>query len=132
MERFGLSSGDRLKSRIDFEKLYTSGKVILSNDKKIRAVYLIEKGRDSGNIKIAPVVSSKAGNAVWRNRLKRLLRTSYRQKKENLYNLCLEKKIVLKIIFSPYHFNEKNKKLVMLYDIIPGVQDVLFKIERSL
>lgn len=132
MERFGLSSGERLKSRIDFENIYTSGKVILSNDKKIRAVYLIEKGRDSGNIKIAAVVSSKAGNAVWRNRLKRLLRSSYRQKKENLYNLCLLKKIVLKIIFSPYHFNEKNNKLVMLDDIIPGVKDVLFKIERSL
>ncbi len=132
MERFGLSSGERLKSRVDIEKLYTSGKIILSNDKKIRAVYLIERERDSGNIKIAAVVSSKAGNAVWRNRLKRLLRTSYRQKKENLYNLCLLKKIVLKIIFSPYHFNEKNNKLVMLNDIIPGVKDVLFKIERSL
>ena len=132
MKRFGLSSVERLKSRIDFEKLYTSGKVILSMNKKIKAVYLIEKVTGSGNIKIATVVSGKAGNAVWRNRLKRLLRTSYRQNKKNLYALCLLKKIVLKIIFSPYHFNEKNNKLVMLDDIIPGVKDVLFKIERSL
>lgn len=132
MERFGLSSGERLKNRIDFENLYTTGKVILSNDKKIKAVYLFEKVTDSGNIKTAAVVSGKAGNAVWRNRLKRLLRTSYRQNKKNLYDLCLLKKIVLKIIFSPYHFNEKNNKLVMLNDIMPGVKDVLYKIERSL
>jgi ribonuclease P protein component len=132
LDSFGLSTREKLKSRIEFENLYTSGKVVLSKDKKIKAVYLIEKDTSSGKIKIAAVVSGKAGNAVWRNRLKRLLRTSYRLNKVKLYNLCKLKKIVLKIIFSPYHFNEKNNKQVMLNDIMPGVKDVLYIIERNL
>lgn len=132
MDSFGLSTREKLKSRIEFEKLYTSGKVVLSKDKKIKAVYLFEKDTGSGEIKIAAVVSGKAGKAVWRNRLKRLLRTSYRLNKVKLYNLCTLKKIVLKIIFSPYRFNEKNNKQVMLDDIMPGVKDVLYNIERNL
>lgn len=132
MKRFGLSSGERLKSRIDFEDLYSSGKVIFSYDKKIKAVYQVQKSSGSGKIKIAAVISGKAGKAFWRNRLKRLIRTSYRLNKENLLNLCLLKNIVLKIIFSPYRFNEKNNRLVILEDLMPGMKDVLYKIESSL
>ncbi len=132
MKRFGLPAGERIKSRTDFEKLYGSGRVIISNDKKIKAVYRLDKQSETGNIKIAAVASSKAGNAVWRNHVKRLIRVSYRLNKENLFNLCLLKNLVLKIIFSPYRFNEKNNRLVMIDDILPGVKDVLVKIERSL
>jgi ribonuclease P protein component len=132
LERFGLPAGERLKSRIDFDNLYKSGKVILSDDRRIKAVYLIEKETASGKVKIAAAVSGKAGNAVWRNRLKRLLRTSYRLNKENLYNLCLLKKIILKIIISPYHLSQKKNKTILLDDIMPGVINVLFKIERCL
>jgi ribonuclease P protein component len=131
LKRFGLPAGERIKSRTDFENLYRSGKIIISHDKKIKAVYLINKA-EHGDIKIAAVVSSKAGNAVWRNRIKRLIRVSYRQNKENLFNLCLLKNLVLKIIFSPYRFNEKNNSLVIIDDVMPGMKDVLFKIERSL
>ncbi len=132
MKRFGLSSGERLKSRVDFEELYVSGNVIFSCDKKIKAVYLVKDGTGKGRVKIAAVVSGKTGKAFWRNRLKRLLKTSYRLNKENLLNLCLLKNIVLKIIFSPYRFNEKNNRLVTLEDIMPGMKDVLNKIESSL
>lgn len=131
-ERFGLSAGERLKSRIDFDNLYKSGKIIISNDRRIKAVYVIEIGAASGKIKVAAAVSGKAGNAVWRNRLKRLLRTSYRLNKQNLHKLCFLKKVILKIIISPYHLNEKNNKHIMLNDIMPGVMNVLFKIERCL
>ncbi len=132
MKRFGLPSGERIKNRTDFENLYGSGSVIISEDKKIKAIYLLEKNAGCGNIKIAAVVSSKAGNAVWRNRLKRLIRVSYRLNKENLFNLCLLKNFVLKIIFSPYRFNEKNNRFVMIDDIMPGMRDILVRIERSL
>ncbi len=132
MKRFGLPAGERIKSRIEFEQLYASGRVIFSDDKKIKAIYLIEKNTDTSNIKIAAAVSGKAGSAVWRNRIKRLIRTSYRLNKENLLNLCLLKNLVLKIIFSPYRFNEKNNRMVTLEDIMPGVRDLLYKIGRSL
>ena len=132
MKRFGLSAGERIKSKKDFDQIYNSGKVIFSDNRKIKAIYLIEKTHSAGNIKIAVAVSGKAGKAVWRNRLKRLLRTSYRLNKENLLNLCLLKKIVLKIIFSPYQMNEKNNRSIKLNEIMPGVKNVLFQIERSL
>ena len=132
MKRFGLPAGERIKSRTDFENIYGSGRVIISNDKKMKAVYLIDKQSETGNIKIAAVASSKAGNAVWRNHVKRLIRVSYRLNKENLFNLCLLKNLVLKIIFSPYRLNEKTSRLVMIDDLLPGVKDVLVKIERSL
>jgi ribonuclease P protein component len=132
LKRFGLPAGERLKSRIEFEQLYTSGRVIFSDDKKIKAIYLIEINSGQSNVKMAAVVSSKAGNAVWRNRIKRLIRTSYRLNKENIFNLCLLKNLVLKIIFSPYRFNEKNNRMAALDDIMPGVRELLFKIGRSL
>jgi len=132
LKRFGLPAGERLKSRIEFEQLYTSGRVIFSDDKKIKAIYLIEINSGQSNVKMAAVVSSKAGNAVWRNRIKRLIRTSYRLNKENIFNLCLLKNLVLKIIFSPYRSNEKNNRMASLDDIMPGVRELLFKIGRSL
>ncbi len=132
MKRFGLPAGERIKSRTDFENLYGSGDVIISNDKKIKAIYILDEQAQKGNIQIAAVVSGKAGNAAWRNRIKRLIRVSYRLNKENLYNLCLLKNLVLKIIFSPYRFNEKNNRLIAIDDIMPGIKDVLVKIERSL
>lgn len=105
---------------------------MISDDRKIKAVYLIEKSSGLGKIKIATAVSGKAGNAVWRNRLKRLLRTVYRLNKENLVTLCLQKKIDLKIIFSPYRYQESKNRVIMLKDIMPGMKDVLLKIERNL
>lgn len=132
MKRFGLSAGERIKSKVDFDKLYSTGKVILSGDRKIKAVYLVEENSISGNIKIAVAISSKTGKAVWRNRLKRLLRTSYRLNKEKLLNLCISKKIVLKIIFSPYQFNEQNNRDVTLNEVMTGTEDILMQLERSL
>lgn len=132
MKRFGLSAEERIKSKIDFDKIYSAGKIILSHNRKIKAIYLTEKNYSEGNILIAFAVSSKAGKAVWRNRLRRLLRTAYRLNKENLLKLCLLKKIVLKIIFSPCQMNEKNFQKIKLFDIMPEVKDVLFQLERSL
>jgi len=132
LKRFGLSAGERIKSKVDFDKLYSTGKVILSGDRKIKAVYLVEENSISGNIKIAVAISSKTGKAVWRNRLKRLLRTSYRLNKEKLLNLCISKKIVLKIIFSPYQFNEQNNRDVTLNEVMTGTEDILMQLERSL
>ncbi len=132
MKRFGLSTEERIKNKIDFDKLYSVGKVILSANRKIKAIYSTEKNNSGGNILIAFAVSSKAGKAVWRNRVKRLLRTAYRLNKENLLKLCLLKKIVLKIIFSPNHINEKNFQKIRLFDIMPDVKDILFQLERSL
>lgn len=131
MKRFGLSAEERIKSKIDINELYSAGKIIFSANRKIKAIYLVEKNNFEGKIVIAVAVSSKAGKAVWRNRLKRLLRTAYRLNKESLFKLCLLKKVVLKIIFSPGQLNEKNYQNIKLNDVMPGVKDVLFQLESS-
>ncbi|MFO7444787.1 MAG: ribonuclease P protein component [Ignavibacteriaceae bacterium] len=130
-KQFGLSADERIKSRKDFEKIFTSGKVVYSPDKKIRAVYLVTEEIERG-VKIAAVVSKKAGNAVWRNRVKRLIKEVYRLNKQILTDLSLQKNISIKVAFSPNLMNEKNFKDVKLNDVKTGIIDVMFKIKSIL
>jgi ribonuclease P protein component len=132
LKRLGLSTGERIKRKADFRKLYNSGKVVFSDDKKLKAIYLVEKSSEPGKTQVAVTVSSKAGKAHWRNRIKRLLRSAYRLNKENIVNLCLSNNILLKIIFSPYRFNESKNRVLKLEDILPGMKDVLLKIGSNL
>jgi len=132
LKRLGLSARERIKRKPDIKKIYSSGKVVFSDDKRLKAIYLYEKCSGPGKVKIAVAVSSKTGQAYWRNRIKRLLRCSYRLNKENLVKLCLLNNLVLKIVFSPYLFSESKNRVIKLEDIMPGMKDVLLKIGSSL
>ena len=61
----------RLKKEKDFEKVFKNGKRLFSNT--ITLLYYPAK-----EIKVGFVVSKKHGSAVMRNRIKRLLRESFR------------------------------------------------------
>lgn len=132
MKRQGLTKAERIKSKKDFEKIFSSGNRVFSENKKIKALYLIENESEQKGVKIAVAVSSKAGIAVWRNRIKRLIREAYRLNKNILLDVCLEKKILLKIAFSPNSLNEKNNKKIKLQDILPETVEILNKIKRNL
>ena len=132
MTKFGLSKDERIKSEKDFKQVYSVGKVIYSDDQKLKVSYFPEQNSEQAGIKIAAAVSKKAGNAVWRNRVKRLLRESYRLKKEILMANCTEKAICLKIIFSPNNLNQKRQKKLKLEDIMPAVVDLMNKINSRL
>lgn len=136
MKRFGLSKHERIKSEKDFKLLYTSGRVLFSGDRKLKAHYYIESGSQSAAshrpvVKIAPAVSRKAGNAVWRNRLKRLIKESYRLNKEVLTEISADKKLTLLIVFSPVSINGKNLKKPELKDIMPAVLSILDRVRSS-
>ncbi len=132
MKRFGLSARERIKSRKDFEEIFSNGKTIFSSDKKIKATYLVDKKVDQKGIVISAAVYKKAGKAVWRNRIKRLLKESYRLNKKQLLEKVLSKGLLLKLVFSPNILNEKNNKKIYLSDIVPGVSEILLKLKDKL
>jgi ribonuclease P protein component len=131
LKQHGLSSRERIKSKKTFNDLFTTGKVLISKDQKIKAVYLVDKKAEEAGVKIGAAVSKKHGKAVWRNRVKRLIRISYRLNKEKLIAFCKKKSILLKIVFSTVLLTEETKKKVRLKDIMPDVIELMRRIESS-
>jgi len=132
LKQFGLSAFERLKSRKEIKKVISSGVTIFSADKKIKAIYLAEENLEKTGVKITPAVYKKLGCAVWRNRVKRLIKETYRLNKQDLILKSTKKKIELKIIFSPQNINEKTNKYVKLKEIMPGMLDVINKIKEKI
>jgi ribonuclease P protein component len=121
---------DRLKSENDIETVYKRGKVIISEDRKIKASYL-SVVKSTSLVRVATTVSSKTGNSVWRNRLKRIIRESLTQEKVFLREIVSKNKSELSIIFSPYKINQVSLQQLFLKDIKPAVTDILIKINKA-
>jgi len=132
LKRFGLSANERIKSRKEFEKIFSAGKTIFSSEKKIKATYIIEKQSEQPGAKFAAAVSHRAGNAVWRNRLKRLIKETYRLNKQVLIEDCVKKKILVKIVFSPVFLNQKKNKKLNISDIMPDTLEIISKLKSSM
>ncbi len=129
MKKQGLSKSERIKRRNDFEKVYNFGSTIVSSDKKIKATYFYEKTNQRGLIKAAFAVHRRAGKAVWRNRVKRLLREAYRLNKSLLYDSMDVSKGSFYVIFSPNYLNEKNNRKVNLADLLDSVIELMLLIK---
>ncbi len=128
MKTQGLSKSERIKSKNDFEKVFSLGKIIYSSDKRFKATYFFDETNERGLVKAAFAVHKRAGKAVWRNRVKRLLRESFRLNKLLLYDsLDLNKRNLL-VVLSPNTVNEKNEKKLKLKEVMPAVVDLMKKI----
>ena len=79
-----MNSYDSLKKNRDFQNVYRNGK---SKANKYLVMYVLENQLDSNRLGIS--VSKKVGNSVIRHHLTRLIRESYRLKKER-FNSCLD------------------------------------------
>jgi ribonuclease P protein component len=132
LKQFGLSAKERVKSRKDFEKIFSNGKSIFSSDKKIKATYLVDNIICKPGILISVAVYKKAGKAVWRNRIKRLIKEAYRLNKEILKTSVIRKKFLMLVVFSPNTLNEDKNKKIYLQDIEPGVKEILLKLKDKL
>ncbi len=123
---------ERIKSKKEFNRIYVLGKTIYSTDKKLKAIFLCDREVDNPRVKIAIAISKKAGNAVWRNRVKRLIKESYRLNKESLISKINEDKILLRIIFSANYLNENKNKQLKLHYILTPVLDLLSIIKNEI
>ena len=132
MKRFGLSADERIKSRKEFEEIFLNGKTVYSSDKKVKATYLIVNKSNKVGVMISAAAFKKAGNAVWRNRAKRLIKEAYRLNKTTIKVTTCEKGLLLKLVFSPYALNEKKNKKIYLADFMPGIKEIMLKLLNGL
>ncbi len=132
MKTYGLPAKERIKSRKAFERIFAEGKVTYSSDNKIRLNYFITKDSNKPGVLFAAAVSKKLGKAVWRNRIKRLIRESYRLNKLELVEKCKTQKTLLEVVFSPQSINQKDNKAVTLNEIEKPVKELLVKIGQEI
>ncbi len=131
MNKFSLSKNERVKLKRDFQKIYTKGSVLYSSQNRLKVNYFLESSINESGIKAAFVVSKKAGNAVWRNRVKRLFREAYRNNKLSLSELCSSKNLLLLMSFSPIKLNQKQNKKIKLDLILNDFVGLLEKVKSK-
>ena len=129
MKQFGLSAKERIKSKNEFDLVYSAGEILFSSSQKFKAVFFIQKESETSGIKAAFAVSRKSGIAVWRNRIKRLLRESYRLNKKAVYSEVELKKLRVFIVFSPNTINQKNSRKILLKEVMPEVIDLMNRVK---
>lgn len=132
MENFSLNRSERVKKKNDFEKVYSSGKVLYSSELLIKSIYTINLNENFLGVKIGVAVSKKAGKAVWRNRIKRLIKESYRLNKVSIVEKASKNNVGVMIIFSPNRLSELRNKKIFLKDIKEKVVELINKIEQQI
>jgi ribonuclease P protein component len=132
LKKHGLSAFEKIKSRKEFERVFTGGKTTYSSDNKVRANYRITTGSNKFMVTFAVAVGKKLGNAVWRNRVKRLVREVYRYNKLELVEICKIKNACLEVIFSPQNLNQQKNKHVWLKDIESPLKEIIAKIREEI
>ncbi len=132
MKPYGLPAGERIKSKKDFESIFKGGNIVYSSDNKIKDIYIYKKNSKNCGVKIATAVFKKSGTAVWRNRVKRLIKVSYRLNKQILTETCLGKNILLKVVFSLNTINQNNTRIIKLNDMHSAVADLISKMNNTL
>ena len=128
LKKTKIGNKNRLKSKKTTEKIFNSGKVVYSSDKKLRAHYLLHRNSVESGIKSSVAVSKKAGKAVWRNRAKRFIREANRLSNNMLFDFCLHKKMQLEIIFMVNNLNEAVNRKIFLTDIQLQFEEILNRI----
>lgn len=94
-----------LKKNYEFKNVLSKGKFYISHH---IIMYIKDNSKNDNFIGIA--VSTKIGNAVRRNRIKRLIRESYRYEKNNI---------------------QKGKDIVFMWNKNSNVEDINFNIIRE-
>ncbi|MBU0560230.1 MAG: ribonuclease P protein component [Bacteroidetes bacterium] len=127
MKEFSLSRKERLTKKKDFQTVYSAGRTIISNSRFFKAIFYLEHSEEESGIKVAFAVHKKSGNAVWRNKVRRLLREAFRSNKKILGGFPADQKMLL--VFSNYSLNKKKHPKLKLNDLLPSVIELMNKIK---
>lgn len=130
MKAQGLSKKERIKNKNDFDLVYSAGKTIYSPNRKLKAVICINDN-DPG-VKVGFAVHRRSGKAVWRNRVKRLLRVAYRLNKQSIIQLAFTKQKKVLIVFSLVSINQAKNKIINLSDVVPDVLGLIEKVKKEI
>ncbi|HHT9106759.1 MAG TPA: ribonuclease P protein component [Candidatus Wujingus californicus] len=114
---FRFTKTEHLTKKKEFEKVFNEGKEFKSN----RIIFYVA-ANNFQHSRLGLVVSKKMGNAVRRNRIKRLFREAYRLNK-HLLTAHVDIVAIPKYIFSPE---------LKLYDIEEEFKKLLFQINKAL
>ena len=125
MKSQGLSEKERIKSKKEFEIVYSAGKTIISPNRTLKAVMYSYENFDEPSVKVGFAVHKKAGKAFWRNRIKRLLRTAYRLNKKLITEIAVSKQKTVLVVFSLVKINQRNYNKIKLDDLQPDVIDLI-------
>lgn len=130
MKEFAVSKKEIISTKNEFDRVFNSGKTIYSNSRKLKAIFYINDNTESEGFKVAFAVHKKAGSAVWRNRVKRLLRESFRLNKGILSESL--KNVYLLVVFSLNTINQRNHIKIKFSDIMSDMIELMIKIRFEL
>ncbi len=119
---------ERIKKSKEIEKIFEEGKLITSEDKKLKAHFIIQEENLNCKIRLGVAVSKKAGSAVWRNRIKRLIREAFRKYKPFINEICKEKKVKIILIISPGKLNQTDNRQVSFQEVEASFNSLIFQV----
>lgn len=97
MGEYSLPENERIKKKKEIQEIFQIGKSI--GNKPLRLLYILSKETDPSLMFGVTVPSKKFAKAVDRNRIKRLIRESYRLQVSELKNLACTMNIRIKLFF---------------------------------
>lgn len=127
MKSFGLSRNERIKSKNEFDLVFSEGKNVYSDSFLLKARYILLEGN---GFKVAFTIHKKAGKAFWRNRARRLMKEIFRTNKAIISKCCMNKQLL--IIFSFNLINQKKFPRLEYNFIKPELLNLLNKLQNEL
>lgn len=123
---------ERIKSKKEIDLIFSKGQILLSSDKKLKATCLVIKSPRKINIKTLFAVSKKAGNAVWRNKIKRLMRIAFHTNASWLSLKAHQRNSSLDVVLSTFGLNKIKFPNPKLSTIVISMNDLCKKLDLIL
>lgn len=95
--RLGFPPARRLRAKSQYEAVFASGRRYQSRH---FVLYALARPDDGGGVRLGLVVSRKCGHAVWRNRIKRVLRELFRLQGSD-FGYCADIAVIAKKHLDP-------------------------------